>query len=158
VGRPLSPPRYGPDRPHVPSPHLGLGPSSLLSRGYPEPPRQSSLGSPVNGYARPGHPPPFPTVPPAPHPMRQSPSAQSLAQIAQAAADQAGPAARPHSRQESVEMTGTGTPRFGPRPVPESPQARPLTPSVPAASLDRREERRDGLGASASPSVKNLLS
>ncbi|ETI28457.1 hypothetical protein G647_00906 [Cladophialophora carrionii CBS 160.54] len=158
VARPLSPPRYTSDRPHVPSPHLGLGSSSLLSRAYPEPSRQPSLGSPVNGYARPGHPPPFTTVPPPPHPMRQSPSAQSLAQIAQAATDQAGTATRPHSRHESMELTSTGTPRFGPRPVPESPQARPLTPSASAGTLDRREERRDGLGASASPSVKNLLS
>ncbi len=157
VGRPPSPPRYGPDRPPMPSPHLGLSSSSLLSRGYPEPQRQSSLGSPVNGYAGPrGYGPP---QPPPPHPpMRQSPSAQSLAQIAQAATDQTGPAARPHSRQASSEMIATGTPRFGTRPVPESPQVRPLTPSGSAANVDRRDERRDGLGASASPSVKNLLS
>ncbi|KAJ9608899.1 putative PHD type zinc finger protein with BAH domain-containing protein [Cladophialophora chaetospira] len=154
VGRPPSPPRYGPDRPPIPSPHLGLG-SSLLSRGYPEPPRQPSSGSPVNGYAAPRG---YGQPPPPPPPMRQSPSTQSLAQIAQAATEQTGPAARPHSRQDSVEMTGTGTPRFGPRPVPESPQARPLTPSGSAANIDRRDERRDGLGASASPSVKNLLS
>ncbi|EXJ70546.1 uncharacterized protein A1O5_06616 [Cladophialophora psammophila CBS 110553] len=161
VTRPPSPPRYGPDRPPVPSPHLGLGPSSLLSRGYPEPPRQGSLDSPVNGYAAPHHtpsrmypqgPPPLPPPPPAPAAMRQSPSAQSLAQIAQVAGDQG--VGRPHSRQASVEMTGT--PRFGPRPVTGSPQQRPLTPSTGPAF--NRDDRKDGLGASASPSVKNLLS
>jgi hypothetical protein len=157
VNRPPSPPRYGSNRPPIPSPHLGPGPSSLLSRGYPEPARAPSLGSPVNGYAAArtyGPPPP-------PPPMRQSPSTPSLTQIAQVATEQPppAPAPRPHSRQASVEMTGTGTPRFGARAVPESPQARPLTPSAAAGGpFDRREERRDGLGASASPSVKNLLS
>ena len=154
VGRPPSPLRYGPERPAVLSPHLGLGPSSLLSRGYPETPRAPTLGSPVNGYTAPrvyGQPPP-----PPPPPMRQSPSAQSS--LAQVATDQSAP--RPHSRQTSVEMTGTGTPMFGPRHVPESPQVRPLTPSAASASgsFDRKDEKRDGLGASASPSVKNLLS
>ncbi|OAL34702.1 hypothetical protein AYO20_06119 [Fonsecaea nubica] len=157
VSRPPSPPRFSSDRPPIPPPHLGLGPSSLLSRGYPEPSRQSTLDSPVNGYAAPhstaprmfaqGPPPPVP--PPV---MRQSPSAQSLAQIAQAAGDQS--VGRPHSRQASVEMTNT--PRFGPRPVTGSPQQRPLTPSAPPAFT--RDDRRDNLGASASPSVKNLLS
>lgn len=157
VGRPPSPPRYGSDRPPVPSPRLGLG-HGLLSRGYPEPSRQPSSGSPVNGYAAPhsaprgyGQAPP----PPPPQPLssvRQSPSGQSLAQIAQAATDQSAP--RPNSRQASVEMTGT--PRYGPRAVPESPQQRPLTPS--AGPNFAKDERRDGLGASASPSVKNLLS
>lgn len=159
--RPPSPPRYGPDRPPVPSPRLGLGTSSLLSRPYaPEPPRQPSVGSPVNGYSTPhsatsrmyNQVPPPPLPPQLPSLVRQPPSAQSLAQIAQAASEQS---VRPHSRQASVEMTGT--PRFGPRHVPpESPQQRPLTPSGSGMAL--RDERRDGLGASASPSVKNLLS
>ena len=154
VGRPPSPSRYGPERPPIPSPRLGLGSSSLLSRGYPEPPRRPSLDSPVNGYAAPHSASRvYSAVPPPPPPLgavRQS--AQSLAQIAQAASEQS--STRPHSRQDSVEMTGT--PRFGPRPVPGSPQQRPLTPS--AGSSFSRDERRDGLGASASPSVKNLLS
>ena len=82
----------------------------------------------------------------------------STGALPQAAADQTGP--RPHSRQASVEMTGAGTPMFGPRHIPESPQGRPLTPSVASAggSFERKEEKRDGLGASASPSVRNLLS
>ncbi|KAK5197522.1 putative PHD type zinc finger protein with BAH domain-containing protein [Exophiala xenobiotica] len=152
--RPPSPSRY--DRPPGPSPHLGLQ-SSILSRSFaPEPHRQPSMGSPVNGYsalhsATPRlygqvHPPP----PPPPAVPRQSPSAQSLAQIAQAATEQGG---RTHSRQASVEVTNT--PRFGPRSFPESPQQRPITP---AGAAGLRDERRDGPGASASPSLKNLLS
>jgi hypothetical protein len=73
---------------------------------------------------------------------------QSLAQIAQAATDQAG---RPHSRQPSVEMT----PRYGVRPFPESPNQRPITP---AGAQQLKDDKRDGPGASASPSLRNLLS
>ncbi|KIX06521.1 uncharacterized protein Z518_04497 [Rhinocladiella mackenziei CBS 650.93] len=155
-----SPPRYAPERPPVPSPHLGLGSSTILSRSFaPESARQPASGSPVNGYSAPhssaqrlyNQVPPPPPLPPPPSVVRRSPSAQSLTQIAQAASEQTG---RPHSRQTSVEMAGT-TPRFGPRPFPESPQQRPITPS---SGLGLREDRRDGPGASASPSLKNLLS
>ncbi|KAG9772798.1 hypothetical protein KCU88_g6051, partial [Aureobasidium melanogenum] len=164
TARPPSPPRYAPDRGSLSSSHLGLGPSSILSRPFPsEPIRQSTLGSPVNGYAAPpalgarkygsglapqtsSHPPP-----PGAGMVRHSPSAQSLAQIAQTVSD---PSAPPHSRQTSVEMSGT--PRFGTRAIPESPHQRPPTPAGGSGVL--REEKRDATGASASPSLKNLLS
>ncbi|EXJ86605.1 hypothetical protein A1O3_03558 [Capronia epimyces CBS 606.96] len=157
VRPPPSPSRYGviaPERHQVPS---------ILSRPFPpEPPRQPPQGSPVNGFAAPHasaarkYGPGLATQPQAPPPLpapgvvRLSPSAQTLAQIAQAASEQTG---RPQSRQASVEMTGT--PRFGARPVPESPHQRPLTP---AGAPSFRDDRRDGPGASASPSLKNLLS
>lgn len=153
-----SPPRFGPERPPVPSPRLGLGARDILARPYPpDPPRQSGIGSPVNGYTMPHSSTqrifsqPAPPPPPLPPPLsiaRQPNSSQSLAQIAQQA-EQAG---RPHSRQASVEMTGT--PRFGPLAVP-SPTQRPITPS---AGVPARDEKRDGPGASASPSLRNLLS
>ncbi|KAI1610564.1 bromodomain and PHD finger-containing protein 3 [Exophiala viscosa] len=152
ANRGLSPPRY--DRVPMPSPHLGLQ-QSILSRSFaPEPPRQPSLGSPVNGYAAPHSTAPrlFSQAPPPPPPpsslARHSPSTQSLAHIAQAAADQGG---LTHSRQASVD----GTPRFGARAIPESPQQRPITPAGPPAL---KEERKEGPGASASPSLRNLLS
>ncbi|EXJ85434.1 hypothetical protein A1O1_05798 [Capronia coronata CBS 617.96] len=163
--RPPSPPRYVPERATVPSSHLGLGPSSMLSRPFPlDPPRQPTPGSPVNGFAAshassarnygPGlnaqQPPPPPPPPSVPAVVRLSPSVQSLAQIAQAASEQT---ARPQSRQTSAEMTGT--PRFGARIFPESPKQRPHTP---ASGPVLRDDRRDGPGASASPSLRNLLS
>lgn len=153
-----SPPRFGSERPPVPSPRLGLGTQNILARPPypPEPPRQSGIGSPLNGYAMPqsssqrvyNQAPPLPPPPPPPSVVRQPSSSQSLVQIAQQA-EQAG---HPHSRQPSVEMGNT--PRFVSRAIP-SPTQRPITPS---GGLPARDEKRDGTGASASPSLRNLLS
>ncbi|KAJ9632568.1 putative PHD type zinc finger protein with BAH domain-containing protein [Knufia peltigerae] len=159
--RPPSPPRF--ERPPAQSPHLGLQ-SSILSRSYaPDPPRQPNLGSPVNGYSAPpmatsrlyNHaPPPPPPLPPSHQSvavLRQSPSTQPLPLIPQASAEQPG---QSHSRHASSDITGT--PRFGPRPISESPHQRPITPAAAATGL--KDDKRDGSGASASPSLKNLLS
>lgn len=159
--RPPSPSRF--ERPPAPSPHLGLQ-SSILSRSFaPDPPRQPNLGSPVNGYSAPHiatsrlynpAPPPPPPPPPPSHPAaavtRQSPSVQPLVPIPHTPGEQPG---RSHSRHPSIEVSGT--PRFGRGPVPESPHQRPMTPAV-ASGL--KDDKRDGPGASASPSLKNLLS
>ena len=151
-----SPPRFGAERPRIPSPRLNLGAPSLLSRpAYaPEPPRASTIPSPVNGYAMPHGSAPrgygqAPPPPPPPPPMaRQTSSAPTLAQITQST-EQGG---HQHSRQPSAESTS----RFPVRPMPlDSPNQRPITP---ASTAVLREEKREGTGASASPSLRNLLS
>jgi len=144
--RPPSSPRFGPDRPPVLSPRLGLGSSSILSRPFvPELARQGNVDSPVNGYSGLSTSRVYSQPPPPVRPA--STQAPSLAQIAQAASEQ-GPA--PHSRRPSAD--GAGTPRVGAR-LMESPTQRPITPASGS-----RDDPRAGPGASASPSLRNLLS
>lgn len=130
---------------------LGIGGSSMLSRPYQAEPGRHEAESKHNGYG----PPPPPTAPrygpPPPAPIGP-PSAQSLAKIAQAASEQS---SRPpvHERQ----ISGEATPRTGPligigsKDYTSPSTTRPMTPAD-GPTLDRNP------GASASPSLKNLLS
>lgn len=155
TARPPSPRGYQPpgDRSSVPSPQL-----NLLGRPFapPDPARPQTTGSPVNSYPRPYQPP----LPP-PSNLPRPPSAQNLAQIAQAATEQSvHPRPPSHSRHASVDVLGT--PRMGVRGNGPggSPSQRPATPAEAAAlqSGSGTDSRKStGPGASASPSVKNLL-
>lgn len=147
--RPPSPPRYE----YSPA-GLGLGarpfsdPRSSLNGhshyGPPPPPTPSIYGPP----------PPMPGVrPPPPPPL--GPHAQTLSQVAQAAEQLSH-----HSRNPSNE----GTPRLGP-PMNNYPSPtglgghRPITPSDPRApALGDVRPTTERPGASASPSLHNLLS
>ena len=154
-GRPPSPPRHGYEYPPPPS-GLGIGGPSGHPRGYAtDPPRRSSIDSPVNGY-----PPPPAARPYAPGPPSRGGSShgQALAQIAQAANDHSS-IPHQHSQGHLQQHGFDGTPRMGsgvpPRvsdyPSPTMVQ-RPMTPG------DRGMDDRDRPGASASPSLRNLLS
>ena len=139
--RPQSPPRFGIDRPAIPSPNLGVNGSSVLSRHFAPDTASGSTsnysGPPRLGlYAQPA--PPQRTVS-----QVQSVAQQSLAQMAQAAGEQA-TATTEQIRPSSVDRAG----------IPPSPSManRHATPS------DGGQEQRGVPGASASPSLRNLLS
>lgn len=146
-GRPRSPPRHNYDNP--PS-GLGIGGTSVLSRPYqPEPSRYDGAGPQTNGY---GPPPPNARYGPSPHVPTGPPAPQQLAQIAQAATEES---ARPI--QQDRRVSGDVISRMGPnslyggREYPSPTMTRPMTPAE-AGNLDRNP------GASASPSLRNLLS
>jgi PHD-zinc-finger like domain/PHD-finger len=151
-GRPPSPPRHPYDYHPTSS---GLGIAAPSSRPYAtDPPRRESIGSPVNGYAHPPLTRPFAAGPPS----RAGSNHVHYAQIAQAASDfnSAPHHAHGHARQPSADgapRLGSGhPPRVSDYPSPTMLQ-RPLTPGDPG-----RLDERDRPGASASPSLRNLLS
>lgn len=152
--RPASPPRNGYN--HSRS---GLGIGGYMARSYPDSGPGPTLDPNVYG-PRPPHPstPSWPQPPPA-HPARPPSTHSHLSQIAQAASDQAG--APHHSRIASNE----GTPRLShsvnpvggyPSPTGAGGLPRPITPGDARAEEVRAERERPG--ASASPSLRNLLS
>ena len=172
-GRPASPPRSGYDYPSASG--LGIGTSSGPRPYASDIVRRASIESPMNGFASTARPLAYPTHQ-APPPRPSSTHAQSLAQIAQAA-EAAGPPPISHSRQPSE---GHGTPRLGPgsavpgygpgKDYPSPTTGRPMTPSVSGGAQDSSypvpDSWRDAVeggvrgppGASASPSLRNLLS
>ena len=135
MARPPSP-RHSYDYP--PPSGLGIGQNGP-SRSYAtEPPRRSSLDSPVNGY-----PPPPIGRPYAPGPPSRAGSTHvhSLVPMAQ----------HGHGHDATPRSNSGLQPRGSDYPSPTMLQ-RPITPA------DRGMEERERPGASASPSLRNLLS
>jgi hypothetical protein len=159
-GRPPSPPRLQYD--YTPGPGLGIGPT-IPTRPFAEGPRRSSIDSPINGYPVPAAARPFGPAPPA----RSMSQVQSLAQIAQVANEHPplphqhghsqglGHHVHGHSRHTSVE----GTPRLGSGLPPRATEyPSPVMMHRAVTPGDRGFEERERPGASASPSLRNLLS